>query len=160
MSFWSKLNPLNIIESFSDAYQVRQQTKAQRIEAKAKQAIADIEGQTKIHAAKIEARVAEIQHEARLASQDSAQASSYDLQVLKNRSKTLIDDVMIIVVLVSLIAHFLPDYAPYMAEGWKAMGYGGAPWWYEVGIVVAFVSTLGGLQILRMLLARKKPPTQ
>lgn len=157
MGWLSKINPLNLIDSISDAYQVRQQTKAQRIEAKTKEVIADIKGRVEIHEAKKDLKLAKIKAETEQVAQESEQASNYDMQVLRNRAKSPTDDILIASYIVLYAAHFIPATQPYMLSGWKAMGYQGAPWWLELGMVIIMVSTLGGMQVLRIFMAKKKP---
>ena len=84
----------------------------------------------------------------RLANQEGNDAD-YDLQVLKNRRESLMDEVIITVFLGLFIAHFIPHLQPYMANGWQAMGYKGAPWYFEFVIVGIAVSTLGLMRLFR-----------
>ena len=75
---------------------------------------------------------------------------SYDMQVLKNRSKTWSDELLILVWIGLLVAPFVPYLQPYVAGGWKAMGYNQAPWWYEFGMVGILISTLGLMQLFKI----------
>lgn len=75
--------------------------------------------------------------------------TDYDIIVLKNRTKTLMDELIILVFLGLYLAHFIPSLQPYMAGGWKAMGYTGAPWYFEVIIVGIVTSTLGLMRFFR-----------
>ena len=82
--------------------------------------------------------------------------TDYDLLVLENRSKTFMDELIIVVFLGLYLAHFIPRLQPFMAGGWKAMGYTGAPWYFELIIVGIAVSTLGLMRIFRLFFNRKK----
>ncbi|MDO6426219.1 hypothetical protein Q4489_04305 [Thalassotalea sp. 1_MG-2023] len=75
---------------------------------------------------------------------------SYDMQVLINRSETFMDGFIILVVFSIWIAHFIPGLQPIMAEGWRAMGYKGAPWYFEFIVVGIAVSTLGLMRLFRI----------
>jgi hypothetical protein len=80
----------------------------------------------------------------------------YDLQVLQNRSETIVDDIVIITWLIIFISHFIPALQPHMAKGWLAMGYEQVPWWFEFGMVGILVSTLGLMRLFRLLMGRWK----
>ena len=80
----------------------------------------------------------------------SQQDNDYDTQVLKNRNNTYADEFIILVWFGLFIAHFIPEYAAIMAGGWKAMGYSGAPWWFEFGMVGILVSTLGLMRLFKL----------
>jgi len=47
------------------------------------------------------------------------------------------------------IAHFVPQLQPYIADGWQAMGYQGAAWYFEFVIVRIAVSTLELMRLFR-----------
>jgi hypothetical protein len=81
--------------------------------------------------------------------------SDYDLLVLKNRDKTIIDEIIILFFLGLFVCHFIPAMQPYMAAGWSAMGYKGAPWYFEFVIVGIAVSTLGLMRLFRAFFKRK-----
>lgn len=81
--------------------------------------------------------------------------SDYDLLVLKNRDKTIIDEIIILFFLSLFVCHFIPAMQPYMASGWQAMGYKGAPWYFEFVIVGIAVSTLGLMRLFRAFFKRK-----
>jgi len=61
--------------------------------------------------------------------------ADYGLPVLKNRDKTIMDEVIILFFLGLFIGHFIPAMQPYMQKGWQAMEYNGAPWYFEFVIV-------------------------
>ncbi|RTR33530.1 hypothetical protein [Shewanella atlantica] len=75
--------------------------------------------------------------------------AGYDLTVLNNRRETKMDELIIIVFLGLFLCHFIPVMQPYMAGGWQAMGYKGAPWYFEFVIVGIAVSTLGLMRLFR-----------
>ncbi|QLE85562.1 hypothetical protein FLM48_11025 [Shewanella sp. Scap07] len=75
--------------------------------------------------------------------------ADYDQTVLNNRRDTYIDEFIIIVFVGLFLAHFVPELQPYMANGWLAMGYDGAPWYFEFVIVGICVSTLGLMRLFR-----------
>lgn len=85
---------------------------------------------------------------ARLERQEATDGD-YDIEALKNRRDSIIDEVVIAVFLGLFVAHFVPALQPYMAGGWAAMGYEGAPWYFEFVIVGIVVSTLGLMRLFR-----------
>lgn len=91
----------------------------------------------------------------RLANSEGNDAD-YDMQVLKNRKNTYMDEIIIAVFLVLFIMHFIPSTQIYMAAGWKAMGYKGAPWYFEFIIVGIAVSTLGLMRLFRVFFKAKE----
>jgi len=117
-----------------------------RIAAEMAASIATAEGNLKL--AKLDAEAK------RLANQEGNDAD-YDLQVLKNRRESIMDEIIITVFLGLFIAHFIPQLQPYMANGWQAMGYKGAPWYFEFVIVGIAVSTLGLMRLFRAFLGSK-----
>ncbi|MGR6779664.1 hypothetical protein ACU5B6_08545 [Moritella viscosa] len=123
------------IADLSGSYRERK-----RIAAEMAASIATAEGNLKL--AKLDAEAK------RLANQEGNDAD-YDLQVLKNRRESIMDEIIITVFLGLFIAHFVPQLQPYMANGWRAMGYKGAPWYFEFVIVGIAVSTLGLMRLFR-----------
>ncbi|PHR87951.1 MAG: hypothetical protein COA78_36770 [Blastopirellula sp.] len=73
---------------------------------------------------------------------------SYDMQVLKNRALSIMDEVLIVFWLVVFSLHFIPEYASTMQAGWVAIGK--APWWFQFGMLGILVSTLGLFKLFRM----------
>lgn len=117
-----------------------------------KQAVVDKKHELKM--AKLGARVARYEADAQAASETRQQDQEYDLQVLKNRRESWIDEVIILAMIAVVIMHFIPFTQPFMAAGWAAMGYTGMPWWCEFAIVGIFISTLGLLKVFRFWMGR------
>ena len=148
---WIVKGILGLGSSVSDAYQANQESKSERVKAKAKQQIAEIEGKTKVTMAKIDADVAEQNARAKAAERIENHTQDYDMRVLKNRDKTYADEFIIIVWFFVFLAHFITWTQPNMAAGWAAMGYKDGPaWWFEFGMVGILVSTLGLMRVLRL----------
>jgi hypothetical protein len=125
----------NPIADLSGGYRERQRIAAE--------SAADIaEAHTQLKLAKVNAKTR------RLDNQDS-NAISYDMTVLNNRADTYMDGLIIVVFLGLFICHFIPVMQPYMSNGWAAMGYNGAPWYFEFIIVGIAVSTLGLMSLFR-----------
>ncbi|MCL1123315.1 hypothetical protein [Shewanella surugensis] len=106
--------------------------------------------------AEIKLKISKLEAKARRFEQTANNDADYDMQVLKNRNESLMDNVIIFVFSALLIAHFIPPLQPYIAGGWHAMGYKGAPWWFEFIIVGIAVSTLGLMGLFRIFW-RQKP---
>lgn len=109
-----------------------------------------VEGQREIEKAKIGLQVATLNARAESESTKSKNDMSYDMQVLRNRSTSWADEVIIIAFVMLVVAHFIPGMQPTMTAGWKAMGYESPPWWLEFVIVGICVSTLGLMGVLRV----------
>ena len=82
----------------------------------------------------------------------------YDTQVLRNRAESIMDNIVIVVFLGLMIAHFIPYTQPFMLSGWKSMGYSGAPWYFEFVIIGIAVSTLGLMRLFRLFIDRIRKP--
>ncbi|NOH26348.1 hypothetical protein [Vibrio europaeus] len=76
------------------------------------------------------------------------QASSLDEVSIKERGYK--DEFILLVVFIPLILSFIPDYAPYVGQGFAALQNIPEPYWYVVGAVV--IDTLGMRAMLRYLL--------
>ncbi|MBF0444832.1 MAG: hypothetical protein HQL68_04535 [Magnetococcales bacterium] len=81
---------------------------------------------------------------------EATRDNDYDMQVLKNRDGTIADELLIIVFIGVFLAHFVPYTQPNMLSGWKAMGYEGAPLWFEFAILGILVSTLGLMRFFKI----------
>jgi hypothetical protein len=120
---------------------------------KRKKATAKAKHEVKL--AKLDAKKSRFEAEAKLEHKRLDQEADYDMQVLKNRENSFADEIIIAVWMVIFIAHFIPALQPYMAGGWKAMGYeNGPPWWFGFGMVGILVSTLGLMKMLRIWFGR------
>lgn len=86
--------------------------------------------------------------------------TDYDMQVLKNRKNTYMDEIIIVFFLALFAMHFLPSTQPIMLKGWTAMGYKGAPWYFELIIVGIAVSTLGLMRLFRIFFRAKEKDKQ
>ena len=102
-------------------------------------------------------QMAKFNAEARRLDNQAGNDSDYDLQVLKNRKETYMDELIIAVFLGLFIAHFIPALQPYMADGRQAMGYNGAPWYFEFIVVGIAVSTLGVMRLFKAFWGARKP---
>lgn len=104
------------------------------------------ENAAKIEEAKIKIKLAKLKTKAEQVRSEQANANNYDLQVLKNRNNSYMDEIMIIFVLVLVIIHFIPYFQPYLKTGWTSLK--SAPIWFQFVVVGCFVSTLGLRSIL------------
>ncbi|MDC5813073.1 hypothetical protein OPW07_25485 [Vibrio europaeus] len=76
------------------------------------------------------------------------QASSLDEVSIKERGFK--DEFILLVVFIPLILSFIPDYAPYVEQGFEALQNIPEPYWYVVGAIV--IDTLGMRAMVRYLL--------
>ena len=106
--------------------------------------VATLDGELKV--AQIQAKID------RTKRQDDADIS-YDMQVLRNRALSIMDNILIFFWLVVFSLHFIPQYAETMQAGWIAIGK--APWWFQFGMVGILVSTLGLMRLFRMFTENK-----
>ena len=119
-----------------------------------------LNSQTKIAEAKVELEVTKIKAEIEQVTISATRDSDYDMQVLKNRNNTYADEFIILVWFVLFLLHFVPEYATVMAQGWAAMGYKGAPWWFEFGMVGILISTLGLMRLFKLWISNFKHDTK
>jgi len=101
-------------------------------------------------------KIAKFDAEANRLAKSEGNDADYDIQVLKNRKNTYMDELIIAVFLALFIMHFVPSTQVYMAAGWQAMGYEGAPWYFEFIIVGIAVSTLGLMRLFRVFFKAKE----
>jgi len=114
------------------------------------QAIKEIKekGKLDIQQAKIDLDVAKLKAQIKQQETQSANDMTYDMQVLKNRRESLIDEFIILGFFVIMILTFIPATQATMAKGWKALN--NTAWWFEFGIVGILISTLGLKDVLRI----------
>lgn len=110
-------------------------------EIKEKGKIDIVQGKIDLNLAKLKAQI----------KQQETQASNdmtYDMQVLKNRRESLIDEFIILGFFIIMILTFIPSTQATMALGWNALN--DTAWWFEFGLVGILVSTLGLKDVLRI----------
>ncbi len=114
------------------------------------QAIKEIrqKGKLSLEQAKIDLNVAKLKAKITQQETQAANDMTYDMQVLKNRRESLIDEFIILGFFVIMILTFIPATQATMAEGWRALN--NTAWWFEFGIVGILVSTLGLKDVLRI----------
>lgn len=116
--------------------------------------------------AKAALKIAKLERKAAAVSNALNADSNYDLQALKNRAGTWIDEMLIILFCLVFLAPFIGS-AIYLvscafdacvdfqleravAAGWQAHGYARAPWWFEFAMVGILVSTLGLMRFFKL----------
>ena len=115
--------------------------------------------------------VARLDAEVKRIGDNSSADADYDLQVLRNRDKSWIDEILICVFIGLFVLPFLDavqatiysgeliGLAEAVRQGWAAHGYeDGAPWWFEFVMVGIAVSTLGLFRLLRLWMGWMKKP--
>lgn len=114
------------------------------------QAIKEIrqKGKLSLEQAKIDLDVAKLKAQITQQETQAENDMTYDMQVLKNRRESLIDEFIILGFFVIMILTFIPATQATMAEGWRALN--NTAWWFEFGIVGILVSTLGLKDVLRI----------
>ena len=124
---------------------------------KAKQAAA-----ARIEQKRADLEVTKIEAEISRAKRMDTADVDYDIQVLRNRERSWADEVLIAIFAGIFILPFadalqqaiwggeLLGLAGAVADGWRAHGYDGAPWWFEFAMVGILVSTLGLFRLLRL----------
>ncbi len=115
---------------------------------------------------KIDVKVARLEaKENRLRERGKADAE-YDLQVLRNRDTTKMDEFLILFFAAIFALPFLNAIILALTcavgscvdlglddaihAGWRAHGYDGAPWWFEFAMIGILVSTLGLMRLFRI----------
>ncbi len=125
---------------------------------------------------KIDVELARLDATAARYARQSAQDADYDIQVLRNRERSWADEVLVVIFTGIFVLPFADalqatwsgqrlGLAEAVADGWRAHGYDGAPWWFEFAMVGILVSTLGLFRLFRLWTggeggARRKPKEQ
>ena len=117
---------------------------------KKKQAIKELKekGKLSIEQAKVDLSLAKLQAQIKQQETQASNDMNYDMQVLKNRRESLIDEFIILGFFLIMILTFIPATQATMAQGWQALN--NTAWWFEFGIVGILVSTLGLKDVLRI----------
>lgn len=105
-------------------------------------------GKLDIQQAKVDLDLAKLKAQIKQQSTQAHNDMTYDMQVLKNRRESFIDEFIILGFFVIMILTFIPATQATMAAGWKALN--DTAWWFEFGIVGILVSTLGLKDVLRI----------
>jgi len=105
-------------------------------------------GKLSIEQAKIDLNVAKLNAQIKQQQTQTENDMTYDMQVLKNRRESLMDEFIILGFFIIMILTFIPATQATMAEEWKALN--DTAWWFEFGIVGILVSTLGLKDVLRI----------
>ena len=135
--------------------------------------LAKVTGAVRIEEKRIDVELARLEADAARYARDASSDADYDLQVLRNRDRSWSDEFLIVIFVLLFILPFLDaiqaswsgerfGLAEAVAEGWRAHGYDGAPWWFEFLMVGIAVSTLGLSRLFRLWAgrpARKKEET-
>ena len=78
----------------------------------------------------------------------------YDQQILQNRDRSIIDELLIAFFTSIFAMHFIPVTQPYMDKGWEAMAI--APWFFHFTMIGIVVSTLGLMRLFRLMIGMKR----
>ncbi|MEZ9553534.1 hypothetical protein AB4248_01245 [Vibrio splendidus] len=89
-------------------------------------------------------------HQARVRRLQSGEEQASSLDEVSIRERGFKDEFILLVVFVPLILSFIPNYAPYVEQGFTALQGIPNPYWFVVGAVV--VDTLGMRAMVRYLL--------
>lgn len=81
------------------------------------------------------------------------ESHSYDMQVLKNRQTTWLDEILGGAIILMTMLAFIPGTQEYVRLGWQAVSE--APFWFQFAWYTLIVSTLGGMTVLRILMGNK-----
>ncbi|MFA0112880.1 hypothetical protein AB4407_04180 [Vibrio sp. 10N.261.46.E11] len=89
-------------------------------------------------------------HQARVRRLQNGEEQASSLDDISIRDRGFKDEFILLVVFVPLILSFIPNYAPYVEQGFNALQNIPNPYWFVVGAVV--VDTLGMRAMVRYLL--------
>lgn len=123
-------------------------------------------GARRVQLKKIDVEIARLEGKERRLRERGKADAEYDLQVLRNREGTRMDEFLILLFaaifaapFIGAIIHsvtcalgFCTDFGISAAvqNAWQAHGYDSAPWWFEFAMVGILVSTLGLMRVLRL----------
>jgi len=136
----------SIAKPIINIFQTDSETKRIKIEGKHKIQ----QGKINLKISNINAKISKIKATAKETQTNSENNMTYDMQVLRNRNRTLMDEFLMIWAISLVTAHFIPGLQKHMALGWEAMGYSSPPAWLNFIILGMFVSTLGLRGLLPM----------
>ncbi|MFA0093729.1 hypothetical protein AB4406_01290 [Vibrio splendidus] len=107
-------------------------------------------GINKANALKRQDEIEQERHRAQVKRLQSGDEKAADLDRVSLKDRGLKDEFILLVVFVPLILSFIPDYAEYVQEGFKALEFVPEYYWYIVGAVV--IDTFGFRSMVRYLL--------
>ncbi|MEZ8619098.1 hypothetical protein AB6D33_24940 [Vibrio splendidus] len=107
-------------------------------------------GLNKANALKRKDEIEQERHQAQVQRLKSGDEKAADLDRVSLKDRGLKDEFILLVVFVPLILSFIPDYAEYVREGFKALEFVPEYYWYMVGAVV--IDTFGFRSMVRYLL--------
>ena len=107
-------------------------------------------GINKANALKRQDEIEQERHRAQVKRLQSGDEKAADLDRVSLKDRGLKDEFILLVVFVPLILSFIPDYAEYVQEGFKALEFVPKYYWYIVGAVV--IDTFGFRSMVRYLL--------
>ncbi|MDC5717860.1 hypothetical protein [Vibrio europaeus] len=108
------------------------------------------QGLNKANALKRQDEIEQERHQAQVKRLQSGDEQAADLDRVSLKDRGLKDEFILLVVFVPLILSFIPDYAEYVQEGFKALEFVPEYYWYIVGAVV--IDTFGFRSMVRYLL--------
>ncbi|MGR5390495.1 hypothetical protein [Vibrio crassostreae] len=107
-------------------------------------------GLNKANALKRQDELEQERHRAQVKRLQSGDEKAADLDRVSLKDRGLKDEFILLVVFVPLILSFIPDYAEYVQEGFKALEFVPEYYWYIVAAVV--IDTFGFRSMVRYLL--------
>ena len=107
-------------------------------------------GLNKANALKRQDELEQERHQAQVQRLKSGDDKAADLDRVSLKDRGLKDEFILLVVFVPLILSFIPDYAEYVRDGFKALEFVPEYYWYMVGAVV--IDTFGFRSMVRYLL--------
>ncbi|MGF1841556.1 hypothetical protein [Vibrio atlanticus] len=109
-----------------------------------------LRNQNKAEALKRKDELDNEKHQARVCRLQNGEEQVSSLDDISVRYRGFKDEFILLVVFVPLILSFIPNYAPYVEQGFDALQNIPNPYWFVVGAVV--VDTLGMRAMVRYLL--------
>ena len=106
--------------------------------------------QNKAEALKRKDELENEKHQAKVRRLQNGEEQASNLDDISIRDRGVKDEFILLVVFVPLILSFIPNYAPYVEQGFNALQKIPSPYWFVVGAVV--VDTLGMRAMVRYLL--------
>jgi hypothetical protein len=99
-------------------------------------------------------RTTQVEAEITRTMREDSRDFDYDQQILKNRDRTIIDELLIAFFTSIFAMHFIPVTQPYMDKGWEAMAI--APWFFHFTMIGIVISTLGLMRLFRLMIGMKR----
>jgi len=98
--------------------------------------------------------LAKVEAEAQMVTSQSQNDANYDMVALKQKEKTIMDEVLAFTILFIFVGAFIPGLQPYIFRGFGILEE--TPWFFQFIFIGIFVSTFGLMGLFRAFIKMKR----